>query len=205
MEPDKKLFQAIKPESDKIMIIIKNTLKMLGNRIYIDKNGEKKRLLNPDQSLKSMEDRGDGFFVIKADNGDNYAIKIIFQKITATGKNSVVSEFFKEYAKYKKIIVAHDFNSKIIDYVSKHHTQIFKEHVLLEDIISNRDQPKFELLSPTEMEQVKLEYNATDYTIDKLLKTDAITKYFALKKGDIIRIKRPSQTSGWAIAYRIVM
>ena len=205
MEPNKTLFQVIKPDSEKTKTIIDNVLTMLGNRIYLNKAGEKKPLLEPEAAAKHVEDRGDGTHTIKANNGDNFAIKIVFQRISATGKQSAISEFFKEYAQYKKIIVAHDFNNKIADYVSKHHTQIFKENSLLTDNISYRDQPKYELLSPAEMDKYKAEYNATDYTTKKLVRSDPIAKYFALKKGDIIRIIRPSPTSGEAIDYRIVM
>src|SRR4029079_10135801 len=125
-------------------------------------------------ALKKIEDRGDGTYTIKANNGDNYAIKIVFQKISATGKQSVVSEFFKDYAQYKKIIIARDFNNKIADYVSKHHTQIFKEALLLDTPIDYPDEPRFELLSSSEMDQFKLEYNATDYTTKKMLRSDPI-------------------------------
>ena len=55
------------------------------------------------------------------------------------------------------------------------------------------------------MEKFKNEYNATDYTIKKILRSDPISKYYALRKGDIVRIIRPSPTSGEAIDYRIVM
>lgn len=205
MEENKTLFQVIKSEPEKTKTIINNVLIMLGNRIYIDKNGDKHRLLDPTEVLRHVDDKGDGTYTFKANNGDTYALKIVFQRISATGKQSTVSEFFKDYAKFKKIIVARDFNNKIADHVSRHHTQIFKENSLLMDILSFRDQPAFELLSPVEMEKVKAEYNVTDYTIEKLMRADPIAKYFALKKGDIIRIIRASPTSGEAIAYRIVM
>lgn len=205
MEPNKTLFSVIKTDAIKLKIIINNVLTMLGNRIFIDKNGNKQQLLDPQQSTKKVEDRGDSTYTIKANNGDTFAIKIVFQRISATGKQSVVSEFFKEYAQYKKIIVARDFNNKIADYVARHHTQIFKEASLLDNLIDYRDQPKFELLSPSEMDKFKAEYNATDYTTKKMLRSDPIAKYYALRKGDIIRIIRPSPTSGEAIDYRIVM
>ena len=204
MELNKTLFQVIKTEAEKTKTIVNNVLIMLGNRIYLDKKGEKHILLDPSETSKSVDDRGDGTFVFKANNGDTYALKIFFQKITAIGKQSTISDFFNDYAKYRKIIVAKDFNNKIADHVARQHTQIFKENVLLEDIISNRYQPKFELLTPSEMEKVKSEYNATDYSIEKMMRSDPVTKYFALKKGDIIRIIRPSPTSGEAVAYRII-
>ncbi|XWV25321.1 DNA-directed RNA polymerase subunit 6 [Tupanvirus deep ocean] len=205
MEPNKTLFAVIKPDTVKTKIILDNVLTMLGNRIYIDKNGDKQPLLIVEGASKKIEDRGDGTYTIKANNGENFAIKIVFQRISATGKQSIVSEFFKEYAQYRKILIARDFNNKIADYVSKHHTQIFKEATLLSNLIDYRDQPKFELLSPSEMERFKAEYNATDYTTKKMLRSDPVAKYFALRKGDIMRIVRPSPTSGEAIDYRIIM
>ena len=204
MEPNKTLFSVEKPESEKVKIIIANVLTMLGNRIYIDKAGRKQPLLIPEEVAKRITDKGDGIFIIKSSTNDSYALKIIFQRIISTGKQSPVSDFFKEYTKYKKIIIAREYNNKIIDYMTKHHTQIFKESSMLFDIISHRDQPNFELLSPVEMERFKLEYNATDYTTKKLNRNDPIAKYFALKKGNIIRIIRPSPTAGEAIDYRIV-
>lgn len=205
MEADRKLFTVFKTDTEKTNIIIQNVLTMLGNRIYIDKEGNKQPLLVPSEASKTIMDHGDGTFIIKANNGDSYAIKIVFQKIIATGKQSIISDFFNEYAKYKKIIIARDYNNKIVDYVSRQHTQIFREASLLQDIIKYRDQPKFEILSPSEIEKFKKEYNATDYTTKKMLRSDPVAKYFALKKGDIIRIIRPSPTSGEAIDYRIVM
>jgi len=206
MEPNRTLHQVIKSDSEKIKTILENVTIMLGNRIFIDKNGEKRSLLLPEkrEAIKRFEDRGDGIFVIKTENGENYAIKIVFQRITAIGKQSVVNEFFKDYTEYKKIIVAREFNNKISDHVSKHQTQIFRESALLENIIDHNDQPRFELLTPAEMDKVKSEYNATDYTIKKYAPSDPVVKYFALKKGDIIRIIRPSPTAGEVPDYRIV-
>ncbi len=204
MEPNKVLFNVTKTDNDKTQIILQNILIMLSNRIFIDSTGKKQRLLDPDYPKKKIDDKGDGTYIIKANNNDNYAVKIIFQKISAVGKQSMVSEFFREYNQYKKIIIASDFNNKIVEFVTKHQTQIFRESALMIDIISHEFQPKFELLSPSEMEKVKEEYNITDYTTEKILRSDPIVKYFALRKGDIVRIIRPSPTSGLSIGYRIV-
>jgi len=205
MDP-KTIFTVMKSESDKTKIIIGNVLIMLGNRIYIGKDGTKLPLLSVDKFdvEKDIEDSGDGTFTLKTNNGEKYAVKIIFQKITSTGKQSAISDFFKEFSQFKRIIIAKEYNNKISDFMAKHHTQIFRESSFLSDLISYRDQPRFELLSPKEIELFKKEYNTTDYTTKKILRSDPISKYFALRKGDIIRIIRPSPTSGQAIDYRIV-
>lgn len=204
MEENKKLFSIYKSESEKIKIILDNVLKMLSSRIYIDNNGEKQPLLILENAKKDFQDKGDGVHTIRANNGEKYAVKIFFQKISSTGKQSIISDFLKEYTQYKKIVIASDFNNKAVDYMHKHQTQIFKESSLLFDIKSHIDQPKFELLSSSEMEQVKQEYNINEYTTNKYPPSDPIVKYFALRKGDIIRIIRSSPTSGEAINYRIV-
>lgn len=204
MEPNKKLFSVIKSEPEKTKIIINNVLLMLSNRIYIDKDGNKQPLLDYDEAINKMEDRGDNTYVVNAKNGEKYAIKITFQKISSIGKQSMISDFLKEYNQYKKIVIAKDYNTRISDDMVKHRIQIFKEATLMRDIISYRDQPKFELLTPSEMKKVKEEYNITDYTCKKILKSDPVSKYFALRKGEIIRIIRPSSTSGESIDYRIV-
>lgn len=152
-----------------------------------------------------MEDKGDHVYIIPADNGTKYALKIVFQKITTISKQSIIAEFLENYAGYQRIIVASDYTNKIAEYILKRQTQLFREFSFLQDIISYRDQPRFELLSPEEMEQVRREYQLNEYTFEKMLRSDPVAKYFALKKGDLIRIIRPSPTAGESIAYRIVL
>jgi DNA-directed RNA polymerase I, II, and III subunit RPABC1 len=200
---NKTLFTVIKNNDEKIEIIKKNIIIMLSNRIYIDKEGNKHSLIDKNSKLK---DHSNNVFTIKTDNGDNYAIKIIFDKITSVGKKSSINEFLEEYPKHKKIIVASEYINKIEVYMNKHHTQIFPENALLENIIDHHYQPvEFQLLTPAEMEQVKKEYNINDYTLSKYSRHDPIVKYYGLKKGDIVRIIRASPVSGLAIAYRIVL
>jgi len=211
LESNRNLHIPIKSEAEKTKDIVSNVLIMLGNRIYIDKSGAKKHLIEPGEGKKSMEDRGDfedkgdNTFTVKVANGDHYVFKILYQKITAIGKQSVINAFFKDYAQFKKILIVQDYNKKIYDYVTKNHSQIFLESAFMQDIISHRDQPKFEVLSPKEIEAVKTEYNINDYTTKKYMRSDAVVRYLGLKKGDMVRIIRPSLISGEAIDYRIVI
>jgi DNA-directed RNA polymerase subunit H (RpoH/RPB5) len=203
MEEDRSLFQIYKSEEDKIQIIIRHVLLMLSRRIYIDKDNKKQPLLVLDDL--QPDDKGDNTYVVKCNNGEKFAFKIVFQKIITSGKQSALSEFIREYNKYKKIIIAKDYNNKIADFALKHGIQIFKESTMLTDIISYRDQPIFELLSPEEMDEVKIAYNLTPYTINKTVaKSDITVKYFGLKKNNVYRVIRYSPTSGYAINYRIV-
>jgi DNA-directed RNA polymerase subunit H (RpoH/RPB5) len=198
------IFQIVKSEGQKIESIIHHVLLMLSRRIYMDNAKEKQPLIILDKTAKP-EISSDNVFIIKARNGDEYAIKILFQEIKSSGKNSPITEFIKEYPKYHKIIIASGFSNKVADFCSKHKIQIFRENSMLEDVLSQRDQPIFELLSPAEMKKVQEEYNVTNYTINKtIFKTDITASYLGLKKRDIFRVLRPTPTSGYSIAYRIV-
>lgn len=211
IEPNRSLHISVKSEAEKTNDIIHNVLTMLSNRVYFEKSGTKKNLIEKGETRKSLEDKGlfedkgNNTFTVKVTNGDHYVFKIVYDKITAVGKQSVINDFFKDYAQYKKILIAQEYNKKIHDYVAKNHTQIFLVSAFLQDIISHRDQPEFEILSPKEIEAVKTEYNINEYTTKKYMRSDPVVRYFGLKKGDIVRIIRPSIISGKAIDYRIVV
>lgn len=197
------LHQIIKTEDQKTEIIRNNVVLMLSRRIFIDNHGEKNDLLKLD-NLKYPEVGADKVFTIKCLNSEEFAAKIIFGKVTTSGKQSALSEFIKDYGKYRKIIIASEYSNKIRDYCNKSGIQIFLERDMLEDVIKGRDQPKFELLTPAEMKRVEEEYNITSYTGNRTGRDDMIARYFDLKHRDICRVYRPSPVSGYTIAYRYV-
>lgn len=204
MEPNQTFFQTYKTDEKKTQIILNNILIMLSNRIYIDAKGNKHKLLDYDHAKENIVDRGEDTYEIDVNNGNKYAIKIMHQKISSIGKKSPMSEFFIQYPKHKKIIVANEFNKKISDFVVRQRAQIFQEFFFMLNIIDHVDQPQFEVLSPKEKEEYCKDYNATDYTTLKLKRNDPITRYYGLRKGDVVRVIRPSPLSGQSIAYRIV-
>lgn len=204
MEKNREVFQTIKTEEVKSKIIQKFVLLMLSRRIYIDNEGNKQKLLDID-NIDMPELTLDKTFIVTANTGHKYITRIFFQKLTSSGKQSVISDFIKEYPTDKKIIIASDFTGKIKDFCSKNGIQLFKEDHMLQDIIVSKEQPaKFELLSPSEMKRIKDESGLNNYVIDKTEKDEIIVRYFAIGRGDIYRVERFSQTSGYCVAYRIV-
>ena len=195
--------QITKTEDQKIEIIRDHVILMLARRFFIDNNGEKKELLSLD-NLKYPTVGTDRVFTQKTLNGEEYAIKIIFGKVTTSGKQSALSEFIKDYGQYKKIIVAHEYSNKIKDYCSKNGIQIFLERDMLEDIILQKDQPRFEILTPSDMKKVESEYNITSYTGNRTARDEIVVRYLDIKHRDIYRVYRSSPISGYTIAYRYV-
>jgi DNA-directed RNA polymerase subunit H (RpoH/RPB5) len=211
-QPKRELLQIFKTETDKNQIILDNVLRMLSRRVYLTKEGINKPLY--DLESKSYKEAEDNTYVIKTDDGEKYALRIIYQKLGITGRQSPIMNFIEEFPLYHKILIANDYSNKYLDFEAetnallfkeeKKEIQLFKEEDFLEDILTKLEQPKFQLLTPNEMKDVKKAYNASNYTLTKVLKNDPVVRYLAIKKGDIYRIIRPSPTAMYSIAYRIV-
>ena len=205
MEENKSLFSVYKTEEERIQTILHNVLVMLGNRIYlVREEGVQVKIPLLDPKTAKVEDKGDNVYLIHVASKEIYVLKILFQKITAIGKQSIISDFFKDYPNQKKIVVAIDFKVKIQDYTFRNNTQLFREISFLQDILTHAYQSEYELLSSDEMKKVKEEYNFDEYTGKKLTRGDAIAMYYNLKVGDVIRIIRNSPTSGKGLDYKIV-
>ena len=73
------------------------------------------------------------------------------------------------------------------------------------DIVSHVSVPKHELLSYEDAESVLGEYDTKKREMPKIFVTDPVAKYFNAQVGQIFRITRPSETSGLAPYYRLVI
>lgn len=65
--------------------------------------------------------------------------------------------------------------------------------------------PKHEILSKEEAEALLKKYNITPSQLPSILISDPVVKAIGAKVGDIIKITRPSETSGTSIYYRCVV
>lgn len=203
MDKNKLLFLLNKSDEDKVKIIINNILIMLSKRAYPDNEGNMLPLIDIDNH--KLKDLGDQTFSIKTNNGESYAIKILFQKVPTLSKNPAVMEFINSHTNSKKLLVLKEYNKKMDESLAKYNGSVFGELFFLMNILDYYCQPIFILLHPKEIERLKdSEKGFNEYTCLKILKTDPISKYFNLKKGDIIKIIRPSPTAGYVPAYRIV-
>ncbi|GBG33595.1 DNA-directed RNA polymerases I, II, and III subunit RPABC1 [Hondaea fermentalgiana] len=82
--------------------------------------------------------------------------------------------------------------------------EVFKESELLVDITEHELVPKHEVLSQDEKRQLLVRYNLKDSQLPRMYTTDPITRYFGLKRGQVVKIIRSSETAGRYVTYRIV-
>jgi DNA-directed RNA polymerase subunit H (RpoH/RPB5) len=202
-----------KNSESKKNIVLTNIIKMLTERGLLDyskQNQYIKQLIgtqSDDQTYKVDLD-----YPEKAYSKDNRTmiIRLINQKITSISKSSGISDLLTTYKMQPKIIVVTSINSRTryqvqSDQASYPNTEIFLEKELLINIVDHVSQPKFTLLTEEETKLVLDAYHAKRRDIPKILFTDPISCYYNAKSGQLFRIIRPSETSGEAVSYRLVI
>jgi DNA-directed RNA polymerase I, II, and III subunit RPABC1 len=152
--------------------------------------------MKPQSSEKAYTDKFDG---------SNVMIRIIHQKVQGIAKLPLVKDFLNQYKNMHKIFIFDSISEKVkLSLTMLPNTEVFNEVFLMINILDHIDCPKYEILSEDEVKEVITSYILTKNELPKILSTDPIVEYYNLKRGDIIRIIRPSEQSGYSVAYRIV-
>lgn len=195
------LVQVLKNDTDIKETILTNTIKMLTNRKLLKKEDLEKNI----KSILS-KDPDDMIYEIKT-NSENYYVKLMLQNISTIGKATGISEFLISYKDKKNIIIVKNISKAPLSLISTRYpnTELFLEKDLMIDKVSHIFVPKFEVLREKEKEEFFEIYNLKKTSCLKISYKDPIVKYYGAKVGDVIRIIRPSESAGFAVAYRLVV
>jgi len=183
---------------DKILL---NITKMLSERKFLKSENEDKNYKN---LLDQKSDKN--IYKIKSDyNNDYYHIMFVYGKLTTIKKIQDIDIFFENSKNSNRLFIGDNINQKTYkQFLEYKNTEIFFDYELLVNIIDHALQPKFEVLSEKERENLFKSYQIKIEEMPEMLTTDRIARYYKLKENDIIRIIRPSITSGYSIFYRVL-
>jgi len=195
--------------------ILTNLIKMLYSRnLILEKNLNKHF-----EYIKKIND--DDIYIFKLDNeiksdsqdkkykekfnGLQVAVKIIHQKIQGITKMPIIKDFITQNMSFHKIFIFDGISEKAkTNLTDLPNIEVFEESFLMLNIIEHIDSPGYELLTEDEEKEVMDSYILKKKEMKKILTSDPIVFYFNLKRGNIIRIIRPSEQSGNSVDYRIV-
>jgi DNA-directed RNA polymerase subunit H (RpoH/RPB5) len=142
---------------------------------------------------------------IKKFNSTTIVVKIIHQKILGLTKIPSVKDFLDSYPTYHKIFIFDGISDKAKQtLMAIPNTEVFVEPFLMINLVEHIDSPKYQVLTEEETKEVLESYIVKKKELPKMLTTDPVVSYFNLKRGQIIRIIRCSEQSGYSVAYRIV-
>ena len=196
------IYQIEKNTEDIRRTVLANIVKMFTERKMLNSADLEK---NIDAILKLQSD--DLIYSMKLNNERTLSIKIVFQKITAMNKSYGITDFLDSFQDDIKIIVVRDISKKAYMHIYNNYpnTEIFLEKNLMINLIEHVLVPKHELLAENEYEDFFEKYHCKKRNIPKLYTTDPVAKYYNMKPGNICRILRPSEKSGYVVSYRIVV
>lgn len=92
----------------------------------------------------------------------------------------------------------------LVDMAPKYQLEQFLESELLVNVTEHILVPEHLVLTPSEKAELLARYKLKDHQLPRMQIGDTIARYFGLRKGDVIKIIRPSVTSGRYVTYRIV-
>ena len=197
--------QIEKSDEDIRKTVLMNIVKMITERGILKYEDLDKNI----NSLLSQQS-DEYIYKIKPVNHLLIVIKLYQTKIASINKTSSIYEFLTKHSEHHKIVVTKEMNDNNIKNIKNTfpRTEIFMENTLMVNLLEN------EFVSPYEIIGRETELYKNFYSDHKCKKknlpeirgnTDKMALYYNLKKDDIIKVLRPSESTGLSAHYRIVV
>ncbi|CAK8533983.1 unnamed protein product [Lathyrus sativus] len=193
--------------------IYKTVLQMLRDRNYVVSETDINMSRQEFKSNFSDHMKREDLFINKSHKNDpSDKISVFFvndAKIGVKTVRGIIQRMLTENV-FRGVLIcqnplSHYGRAAVSEMASKCRLEVFLEDELLVNITMHYLVPPHQVLTDAEKKALLNKYTVKETQLPRILMTDPIAKYYGLKRGQVVRIIRPSETAGRYVTYRYVV
>ena len=196
----------------KLFRVWKTLNRMMEDRGYIIENENYSQMTYDDWLLKTNNKATLNGIYYKKD-GENI-VRLYYEYLE--GNKLIASDIGNFFGKMKEAkadsgiivisgILSSQAKQKLADINSELQVECFNISELMVNITEHTYVPKHILLTHEQKKDLLKRYKIKENQLPKILTKDPVAKYLGLKKGDVVKIIRDSETAGKYVTYRITV